>query len=315
MQFHLCWSYITAQFAGMVRFGYVPNNWCGTSCDVVLDLKWVGASCIDHFDTKGQRMREITLCVQKKKKIRGGTWELCIVLIIFTQGTKDERDHIVCRRKQNQMRDLRRGEEEKKMKKKGQRMRSHCVYKKKTKSEEGLERRRSRRRRRDKGWDHIVCIEKNKIRGGTWEEEKNKKKKRRSRIQITHNSLMQNLMLTCFPVNNVQMLGTQSLLEWRLKFVEQLTLQSFHNCLFCLIYYYCRWCSCVSGSPSRLPLNHSFPARLALSTYTYSHSTYTTPRLCTSSIHSPMWVGSISCCLLSVQALASFNSNVLELLS
>jgi hypothetical protein len=37
------------------------------------------------------------------------------------------------------------------MKKKGQRMRSHCVYKKKTKSEEGLERRRSRRRRRDKG--------------------------------------------------------------------------------------------------------------------------------------------------------------------
>ncbi len=29
------------------------------------------------------------------------------------------------------------------------------------------------------------------------EEEKKKKKKKRSRVQITHNSLMQNLMLTC----------------------------------------------------------------------------------------------------------------------
>jgi len=34
-------------------------------------------------------------------------------LIIFTQGTKDERDHIACRKKkQNQRRDLRRGEED-----------------------------------------------------------------------------------------------------------------------------------------------------------------------------------------------------------
>jgi hypothetical protein len=61
-------------FVGIIRFGYVPNNWCGTSCDVVLDLKWVP-----------------------------------LVLIILTQGTKDERDHIVCigKKKQNRRNDLR----------------------------------------------------------------------------------------------------------------------------------------------------------------------------------------------------------------
>jgi hypothetical protein len=59
-------------------------------------------------------------------------------MILLTQGTKDERDHIVCiEKKQNQRRDLRTGEEDE--------------------EEEGTKDER----------DHIVCIEKNKIRGGT----------------------------------------------------------------------------------------------------------------------------------------------------
>ncbi len=168
MQFHFLLIIYYSTFVGMVRFGYVPNNWCGTSCDVVLNLKWVPLVLI--ILTQGTKdVRDHIVCIEKKNKIGGMTWELCIDHF-DTRDKGWERSHCVYRKEnKNQRNDLRalywsflhkgqrmreitlrvekknkiRGgtwEEEKKMKKKGQRMRSHCVYRKKQNQRRDLRR-------------------------------------------------------------------------------------------------------------------------------------------------------------------------------